>query len=208
MHHKRPLAPLYNQLGCTVCGNVYFARSWAISFGPADLQGYTATGLSGGQEGRSHVRLTTHQVYTATHLITQPTSGGGHGYETKWSIGQHNHASGTLDISDVSNIHPLSDWQPHGWPCCKNVNSIHVPECRISHAMVGLMVGRRTGLRVGPLLDSTRHHKQPPAPLYKSAGRAVCGNLYFARSRAINFGPADLQGYMATLVCLVATTVG
>ena len=78
--------------------------------------------------------------------------GGGHGYDTKWSIGQHNHLSGTLDISDVSNIHPLSDWQPHGWLCCKNVNSIHAPECRISHAMVGSLVGWSAGLRMGPQL--------------------------------------------------------
>ncbi len=95
--------------------------------------------------------------------------GGGHGYEAKWGIGQHNHASGTLDVSDIPNIHPLSDWQPHGWPCCKNVNSVHVPECWISHSMVGSMLDRRVGLRVGPLLNSTRHHKRPPALLYKSA---------------------------------------
>ena len=42
-------------------------------------------------------------------------------------------------------------------------------ECWISRSMVGLRVGRRAGLRVGPLLDSTKHHKRPPAPLYKSA---------------------------------------
>ncbi len=100
-----------------------------------------------------------------------------------------------LDVTDLSNVHPLSDWQPHGWPCCKNVNSVHVPECWISRSMVGLMFGRRAGLRVGPLLDSTKHHKRPPAPLYKSAWTRDLRQCVFACSRAINVGTLP-QGYV------------
>ena len=80
-------------------------------------------------------------------------------------------------------------------------------ECWISHSMVGLRVGRRAGLRVGPLLDSTKHHKRPPAPLYKSAWTRGLRQRGFACSRAISFGPADRHSYTAT-GCLVATTVG
>ena len=62
-------------------------------------------------------------------------------------------------------------------------------ECWISCSMVGLRVGRRAGLRVGPLLDSTKHHKRPPAPLYKSAWTRDLRQRVFARSRAITFWP-------------------
>jgi hypothetical protein len=71
-------------------------------------------------------------------------------------------------------------------------------ECWISRSMVGLRVGRRAGLRVGPLLDSTKHHKRPPAPLYKSAWTRDLRQRVFARSRAISFGPADRHSYTAT----------
>ena len=64
--------------------------------------------------------------------------------------------------------------------------------------MVGLRVGRRAGLRVGPLLDSTKHHKRPPAPLYKSAWTRDLRQRVFACSRAISFGPADRHSYTAT----------
>jgi len=38
------------QLGRAVCDNVFVDSLWAITFGPADLHGYTATWLFGGQE--------------------------------------------------------------------------------------------------------------------------------------------------------------
>jgi hypothetical protein len=62
------------QLGCAVCGNVYFDSLGAISSGPADLHGYTATCLFGGQEswmtpllGGSCFCHDTHHPYPLLH---------------------------------------------------------------------------------------------------------------------------------------------
>ena len=63
------------QLGCAVCGNVYFDSLGAISSGPADLHGYTATCLFGGQESRMTPLLggscfchDTHHPYPLLHV--------------------------------------------------------------------------------------------------------------------------------------------
>ncbi len=51
-HNKRPPAPPYKSAWMRSLQQLVFACSRAISFGPADHHGYTATGLSGGHDGR------------------------------------------------------------------------------------------------------------------------------------------------------------
>ncbi len=48
-----------------------------------------------------------------------------------------------MDVSDVSHLHPLTDWQPHGGPGSSDVNGVHIPECWMIHAVVGSHVGER-----------------------------------------------------------------
>lgn len=49
-HHKRPRALRYDSASTCGCGNVFVDSLGAITFDPADLHGYTATCLFGGQE--------------------------------------------------------------------------------------------------------------------------------------------------------------
>ena len=69
------------------------------------------------------------RVYSTAHFVPQPSCRGGHGDETQWSIGQHDHASWPMDISHLPHVHPLTDWQPYSRSGSTNDDCIHVPEC-------------------------------------------------------------------------------
>jgi hypothetical protein len=71
-------------------------------------------------------------------------SGWRHGYEAERGLRQHHHASKTMVITNVLEIHPLPDWGSHGQPLQADGNTADVPKHGVEYFAAGPLAGRKT----------------------------------------------------------------
>jgi hypothetical protein len=112
------------QLRRAVCGNVYFDSLGAISSGPADLHGYTATCVFGGRESRMTPVLggSCHQFCPDTHHPEPLLREGGGNALFRHQIILWLRAGG------------LAHWTPTGWIHPQVIAGVGGSSCRmLSH---------------------------------------------------------------------------